>query len=61
VGTVGNHEFDEGVTEMMRLFEGGNHVDDPFLKDPWKGLKVRQTWIISKGIADACTSRYCIN
>jgi 5'-nucleotidase len=37
VGTVGNHEFDEGVTEMMRLFEGGNHVDGPFLQDPWNG------------------------
>jgi 5'-nucleotidase len=37
VGTVGNHEFDEGVTEMMRLFKGGNHIDGPFLQDPWKG------------------------
>jgi 5'-nucleotidase len=37
VGTVGNHEFDEGATEMMRLFEGGNHIDGPFLQDPWKG------------------------
>lgn len=25
VGTVGNHEFDEGVTEMMRLINGGSH------------------------------------
>ncbi|MGM0876324.1 MAG: DUF6359 domain-containing protein [Bacillota bacterium] len=25
VGTVGNHEFDEGVDEMMRLINGGNH------------------------------------
>lgn len=25
VGTVGNHEFDEGVTEMMRLIHGGAH------------------------------------
>lgn len=24
-GTVGNHEFDEGVTEMMRLINGGSH------------------------------------
>jgi 5'-nucleotidase len=37
VGTVGNHEFDEGVTEMMRLFKGGNHADGPFLQNPWKG------------------------
>ncbi|WP_338453372.1 5'-nucleotidase C-terminal domain-containing protein [Niallia oryzisoli] len=25
VGTVGNHEFDEGVEEMMRLIYGGEH------------------------------------
>jgi 2',3'-cyclic-nucleotide 2'-phosphodiesterase (5'-nucleotidase family)/endonuclease YncB( thermonuclease family) len=25
VGTVGNHEFDEGVNEMMRLINGGDH------------------------------------
>ncbi|WP_081772880.1 bifunctional 2',3'-cyclic-nucleotide 2'-phosphodiesterase/3'-nucleotidase [Bacillus sp. EB01] len=25
VGTVGNHEFDEGVAEMMRLIDGGRH------------------------------------
>ncbi|MCL6570265.1 MAG: bifunctional 2',3'-cyclic-nucleotide 2'-phosphodiesterase/3'-nucleotidase [Bacillus sp. (in: Bacteria)] len=25
VGTVGNHEFDEGVDEMMRLINGGAH------------------------------------
>ncbi len=25
VGTVGNHEFDEGVTEMLRMIYGGEH------------------------------------
>ncbi|WP_148347747.1 bifunctional 2',3'-cyclic-nucleotide 2'-phosphodiesterase/3'-nucleotidase [Bacillus rubiinfantis] len=25
VGTIGNHEFDEGVTEMLRLINGGSH------------------------------------
>ncbi|MDN4074330.1 bifunctional metallophosphatase/5'-nucleotidase [Fictibacillus terranigra] len=25
VGTVGNHEFDEGVQEMLRLINGGSH------------------------------------
>jgi len=25
VGTVGNHEFDEGIEEMMRLINGGSH------------------------------------
>ena len=37
VGTVGNHEFDEGYDEMMRLVMGGNHVNGPYLEDPWKG------------------------
>jgi 2',3'-cyclic-nucleotide 2'-phosphodiesterase / 3'-nucleotidase / 5'-nucleotidase len=25
LGTLGNHEFDEGITEMMRLIDGGTH------------------------------------
>ncbi|MEH6908170.1 bifunctional metallophosphatase/5'-nucleotidase [Neobacillus drentensis] len=25
IGTVGNHEFDEGVTELLRLIKGGAH------------------------------------
>lgn len=25
LGTIGNHEFDEGVAEMLRLIEGGTH------------------------------------
>ncbi|MCP4749213.1 MAG: bifunctional metallophosphatase/5'-nucleotidase [Desulfobacteraceae bacterium] len=36
-GTIGNHEFDEGQDEMMRLFYGGNHWNGPFLEDSWKG------------------------
>ncbi len=35
--TIGNHEFDKGVDEMMRLIFGGNHPDGPFLEDPWRG------------------------
>ncbi|WP_257348156.1 5'-nucleotidase C-terminal domain-containing protein [Pseudalkalibacillus decolorationis] len=27
VGTLGNHEFDEGVDEMLRLIEGGDHPE----------------------------------
>lgn len=34
VGTLGNHEFDEGVPELLRLLEGGNHNEGPFL-EPW--------------------------
>lgn len=37
VGTLGNHEFDEGVDEMLRLIRGGNHANGPFLDDPFKG------------------------
>lgn len=35
--TIGNHEFDKGVDEMMRLIFGGNHPDGPFLEKPWRG------------------------
>ncbi|RDY86761.1 bifunctional metallophosphatase/5'-nucleotidase [Bacillus amyloliquefaciens] len=27
VGTVGNHEFDEGTNELMRIINGGDHPD----------------------------------
>lgn len=37
VGTLGNHEFDEGVSEMLRLVNGGNHPNGPFLNPEWKG------------------------
>jgi 5'-nucleotidase len=39
VGTLGNHEFDEGVGEMVRLIGGGNHPSGPFLDDPWAGAR----------------------
>jgi 5'-nucleotidase len=39
VGTVGNHEFDEGQDELLRLIYGGNHEDGPFLQDPWQGAR----------------------
>jgi 5'-nucleotidase len=37
VGTVGNHEFDEGVGELKRLIDGGNFSQGPFLENPWQG------------------------
>jgi len=37
VGTLGNHEFDEGIDEMLRLINGGNHVDGPFLEANYQG------------------------
>ena len=39
IGTVGNHEFDEGLTELRRLLEGGRHADGPYLEDPWQGAR----------------------
>lgn len=37
VGTLGNHEFDEGKDEMLRLINGGNHVNGPFLEEEYEG------------------------
>ena len=39
VGTIGNHEFDEGLAELLRLLDGGNHPEGPFLEDPWAGAR----------------------
>ncbi|HEY5959428.1 MAG TPA: bifunctional metallophosphatase/5'-nucleotidase, partial [Polyangiaceae bacterium] len=39
VGTFGNHEFDEGRDELLRLVRGGNHAKGPFLQKPWRGAK----------------------
>jgi 5'-nucleotidase len=33
VGTLGNHEFDEGATEMLRLIRGGHRDDGKQFKD----------------------------
>ena len=37
VGTLGNHEFDEGVDEMLRLIGGGNHANGPYLDPDYRG------------------------
>lgn len=50
VGTVGNHELDEGQDELMRLVYGGNHEDGPFLADPYRGAKFPY---VSANIVDA--------
>jgi 5'-nucleotidase len=39
VGTLGNHEFDEGKDELFRLLYGGNHANGPYLQSPWRGAK----------------------
>lgn len=39
IGTLGNHEFDEGVSEMQRLVNGGIHANGPFLDPDYQGAK----------------------
>ena len=39
VGTFGNHEFDEGIGEALRLVYGGNHENGPFLDKRWQGAR----------------------
>ncbi len=39
VGTPGNHEFDEGQDELLRLLNGGNHASGPFLENPYLGAR----------------------
>jgi len=40
VGTPGNHEFDAGPGELLRLLNGGNAKAGPFLENPWRGSRV---------------------
>jgi len=54
VGTLGNHEFDEGKTELLRLLNGGNHLSGPFLEDPYKGARVPY---VSANVVDEVTRR----
>lgn len=39
VGTLGNHEFDEGVQELRRLIDGGTHPQGPYLERPYRGAR----------------------
>jgi 5'-nucleotidase len=39
IGTLGNHEFDEGKDELLRLIHGGNHASGPFLENPYRGAR----------------------
>ena len=40
IGTLGNHEFDAGPEELLRLLKGGNAKTGPFLQNPWRGSRV---------------------
>jgi 5'-nucleotidase len=50
VGTLGNHEFDEGVSELIRLIDGGNHPKGPFLERRWRGARFPY---VSANVVDA--------
>ena len=52
VGTLGNHEFDDGVAEMRRLLAGGNHARGPFLEDPYRGARFPY---VSANVVDAAS------
>ena len=54
VGTPGNHEFDEGKAEMLRLLNGGNHANGPFLESPWRGARLPY---ISANVVDIAAKR----
>lgn len=52
IGTLGNHEFDEGSHEMMRLLQGGNHHKGPFLEAQWLGAQYK---MLSANVVDKKT------
>ena len=54
VGTLGNHEFDEGKSELLRLLNGGNHVSGPFLEDPYRGARFPY---VSANVVDEVTNQ----
>jgi 5'-nucleotidase len=53
-GTVGNHEFDEGIVELQRLLGGGNHAKGPFLETPWRGARYPT---LAANVVDATTGK----
>ncbi|MDB4974010.1 MAG: ushA [Myxococcaceae bacterium] len=54
VGTPGNHEFDEGASELVRLVRGGTAKRGPFLQSPWRGARFPY---VSATVLDRATSR----
>jgi 5'-nucleotidase len=54
VAALGNHEFDEGGAELLRLLNGGNHVSGPFLEDPYQGTRFPY---VTANVVDEVTGR----
>ena len=54
VGTVGNHEFDEGVAEMMRLINGGSH---PKTVDKYGSFTGANFPYVAANVVDSATNK----
>jgi 5'-nucleotidase len=54
VAMSGNHEFDEGRDEMLRLLYGGNHPKGPFLENPYTGAHFPY---VSANVVDSDTGK----
>ena len=52
IGTLGNHEFDDGRAELLRLHTGGTHRNGPFLEDSWQGARFP---MVSSNVIDQST------
>jgi 5'-nucleotidase len=52
IGTLGNHELDKGLPELMRRMHGGNHAKGPFLQGPWRGAEFP---VINANMTDSAT------
>lgn len=52
VSSVGNHEFDDGVAELLRMQHGGCHADGCFFPDePYAGADFQ--WLAANTVNDA--------
>jgi 5'-nucleotidase len=54
LSSVGNHEFDEGVTELRRMQQGGCHPEDGCKAGPFGGAKFRY---LAANVIDKSTGR----
>ncbi|MCL1595528.1 MAG: bifunctional metallophosphatase/5'-nucleotidase [Actinomycetia bacterium] len=52
VSGVGNHEFDEGITELLRMQDGGCHPEDGcyFEDDPYSGADFQ--WLAANTVSE---------
>ncbi len=57
VGTLGNHEFDEGSGELIRLLYGGRHAEVDPQVDAWKGATFPY---VSANVLDTATGKTLI-